>query len=148
MSKIDLVRADMMTALKNKDAERKEALSILLSSLKSKFIDKRADLTEDEENAIIYKEIKQAQETLDSIPSDRTDIIEECNQRIAVFTKYAPQRMSEAEIKEVIQNLLDNLGIKEPTLKEKGIIMKNLMPLVKDKADGSLVNKLVGELFV
>lgn len=147
MSKIDIVRAEMMNALRNKESDRKEALSILLSSLKAKFIDKRADLTEDEENAIVYKEIKQAHETLDSIPSDRTEIINECNMRIAVFTEFAPQQMTEAEIKEIIQNLLDKLGIIKPTLKEKGLIMKNLMPLVKDKADGSLVNKLVGELF-
>ena len=147
MSKIDLVRSEMMAALKNKDTARKEALSILLSSLKAKFIDKRSDLTEDEENAIVYKEIKEAQETIDSTPLDRIEIISECKIRITIFTEFAPQRMSESEIREVIKNLLNKLQIKVPTIKEKGTIMKNLMPLVKDKADGSLVNKLVGELF-
>lgn len=68
MSKIDVIRAEMMKAMKEKDAPRKVALSLLLSALKSKFIDKRADLTEDEENEVIYKEIKQAQETLESAP--------------------------------------------------------------------------------
>lgn len=147
MSKIDLVRKDMMTALKNKEAERKEALSQLLSALKAKFIDKRADLTEDEENAIVYKEIKQAQETLASAPQDRSDIIDECNFLISVFSEYAPKQMSEDEIKKIIQSVLDTLEISEPTIKEKGVIMKNLMPHVKDKADGTLVNKLVGEIF-
>ena len=54
MSKIDLVRKEMMNAMKAGDKPRKEALSLLLSALKNKQIDKRADLTEDEENAIIY----------------------------------------------------------------------------------------------
>ena len=50
MSKIELVRAEMIKAMKSGDKERKEALSMLLSALKNKAIDKRADLTEDEEN--------------------------------------------------------------------------------------------------
>ena len=67
MSKIDVVRKAMMDALKAGDKPRKEALSLLLSALKAKNIDKRADLTEDEENAVVYKEIKEAQETLDTM---------------------------------------------------------------------------------
>ena len=51
MSKIDTVRAAMMQAMKDKNKERKDALSLLLAALKSKQIDKRADLTEEEENA-------------------------------------------------------------------------------------------------
>jgi uncharacterized protein YqeY len=147
MSKIDLVRQEMMKALKEKDMERKNALSMLLSALKAKFIDKRADLTEDEENAIVYKEIKEAQETIESSPKDRLNIIEECKSKIKVLSEFAPQMMAEEEIKQTIQNVLDQLGISEPTAKDKGKIMKSLMPLVKGKADGGLVNKLVGELF-
>ena len=58
MSKIDTVRAAMMQAMKDKDKPRKDALSLLLSALKSKAIDKRADLTEEEENAVVFREIK------------------------------------------------------------------------------------------
>ena len=76
MSKIDEVLKAMMEALKAGDKPRKEALSLLLSALKAKFIDKRADLTEDEENAIVYREIKEAQETIDTTPKDRADIID------------------------------------------------------------------------
>lgn len=89
---MDQVRAEMMAALKSKDKPRKEALSLLLSALKAKFIDKRADLTEEEENAVILREIKQAQETLDSAPADRTDIIDESRLRIAVYSEFAPRQ--------------------------------------------------------
>ena len=58
MSKIETVRAAMMQAMKEKDKPRKAALSLLLAALKSKMIDKRADLTEEEENAVIFREIK------------------------------------------------------------------------------------------
>ena len=146
MSKIDLVRQEMMKSLKGRDMERKNALSIILSALKAKFIDKRADLTEDEENEIIYKEIRQTQETLESAPKDRTELIKECNLKIKAYSEFVPQRMNENEIKETIQKVLDELGISMPTAKDKGKIMKSLMPLVKGKADGGLVNKIVGEL--
>lgn len=147
MSKIDLVRSEMMAAMKQRDTARKEALSILLAALKSKFIDKRADLTEEEENEVVLKEIKQAKEMLETTPADRTDIVEECKMRVAVFSEFAPKRMDEEEIKAVITQTLAELGIEKPEAKDKGRIMKTLMPKVKGKADGGLVNKLVGQLF-
>ena len=63
MSKIDVVRAAMVQAMKSKDKDKKDALSMLLSALKNAEIDKRSLLTEDEQNAIVKKEIKQCQET-------------------------------------------------------------------------------------
>ena len=135
----------MMQALKNKEMDRKETLSLLLSALKAKYIDKREDLTEEEENAIILKEIKQTQETMENAPDGRDDILTECKNRLEVLNEFAPKMMDETEIKQVIQSVLDQLGITQPTVKDKGIIMKNLMPLVKGKADGGLVNRLVGE---
>lgn len=139
MSKTQQIQKEMMMALKNKDSERKETLSLLLSALKLKAKDKREDLTPDEEDAIILKEIKQTKETLESAPADRTDIIEQCEKRIAVLSEFAPKRMSEDEIKDAIKSVIQSLGLEEPTQKEKGVIMKNLMPLTKGKADGALV---------
>lgn len=143
MSKIDIVRAAMMQAMKDKDKARKDALSLLLSALKSKQIDKRAELTEEEENAVIFREIKQAQETMDTTPADRTEIIEEAKLRMTVYSEFVPKLMDEAEIAEVIRAVLAELGIEQPTAKDKGKIMKPLMARVKGKADGGLVNKVL-----
>ena len=143
MSKIDEVRADMVKAMKAKDKDTKETLSMLLAALKNKAIDKRADLTQEEETQVILKEIKQTKETLDMTPADRTEIIEECNKRLAVLEQYAPKMMDEAEIKEVVASVLAEMGLDAPTAKDNGKIMKNLMPKVKGKADGKLVNEIV-----
>ena len=124
MSKIDEVRSAMVAAMKAKDKDTKETLSALLAALKNKAIDKRADLTEEEEVQVIMKEIKQVKETLEMTPEDRTDIKEECEKRLAVLEQYAPKMMDEAEIKEVIASVLSELGIAEPTGKDKGKIMK------------------------
>lgn len=147
MSKIDEVRAAMVAAMKNKDKERKDSLSMLLSALKSKAIDKRADLTEDEENEVIKKEIRQTKETIESAPSDRTDIIEQCEKRMAVYKEFVPEDLSEDAIKELVREVLNKLGIDAPEAKDKGKIMKELMPMVKGKAEGSVVNRIVGEFF-
>ena len=146
MSKIDEVRSAMVAAMKARDKDRKDSLSALLSALKNKAIDKRADLTEEEENQVILKEIKQTQETLELTPPDRTDIIEECKSRIAVLQEFAPHMMDEAEIRAVAAEVLAGLGIETPTAKDKGKIMKELMPRVKGKSDGKLVNEVIASL--
>ena len=146
MSKIDEIRAEMVKAMKNKDKDRKETLSMLLAALKNKAIDKRADLTPEEEFEVVKKEIKQTKETMDLAPADRTDIIDQCKARLAVLSEFAPEEMSEDAIRAVIREVIAGLGIENPTGRDKGRIMKELMPKVKGKADGSLVNKLVGEL--
>lgn len=144
MSKIDVVRKAMMDALKAGDKPRKDALSLLLSALKSKFIDKRADLTEEEENAVVYKEIKEAQETIDTTPASRTDILDEAKLRMAVWSEFAPARLTEDEIRKVVADTLAELG-GGLTAADKGKLMKVLMPKVKGKAEGNLVNQVVSE---
>ena len=68
MSMTDKVRSAMVAAMKASDKETKESLSLLLSALKNKAIDKRADLTEEEEIQVVLKEIKQTKETLELTP--------------------------------------------------------------------------------
>ena len=146
MSKIDEVRADMVKAMKAKDKDTKETLSMLLAALKNKAIDKREDLTPEEETQVILKEIKQLKETLEMTPADRTDLIEEAQKRLSVLEEYAPKMMDADEIKAVIQTVHSELGIETPTAKEKGKIMKELMPRVKGKADGKEVNQILASM--
>ena len=144
MSKTDEVRKAMVDAMKAKDKDTKDTLSLLLAALKNKAIDKRADLTEEEEVQVILKEIKQTKESLEMTPSDRTDMIEECKRRLAVLETFAPKMMDANEIKAVVESVLSELGINDSTTQDKGRIMKELMPKVKGKADGKLVNEIVG----
>ncbi len=146
MSKIDVVRGEMMAAMKAKDKERKNVLSSLLTALKNVQIDKREELTEAEEDQVVLKLIKQSKETLEMTPADRQDIIDECNYTIKVLEEYAPEMMDENKIKEVIDGVLKELSIDKPSASDKGKIMKVLMPKVKGKADGSLVNKILGSM--
>lgn len=143
MAKIDDVRKEMAAALKAGDKPRKDALSLLLSALKSKQIDKREPLSEEEENAVVYREIKEARETLETTPPTRTQIIDECKLRIEVYSAFAPQRMGEEEIRQALKAVLEELNLPQHTPKDKGRIMKALMPRLQGRADGATVNKLV-----
>lgn len=146
MSKIDIVRSAMVEAMKAKDKARKDSLSMLLSALKNAEIDKREPLTEEEENAIVKKEIKQTKETIETAPADRTEIKEEAAARLAVYEEFAPADMTKDQIAQVIKNVLTELGIEKPAPSDKGKIMKVLMPLVKGKADGKVVNEILADL--
>ena len=140
MSKIDEVRADMVKAMKAKDKARKDSLSMLLSALKNAEIDKRSPLTEEEADAVVKKEIKQTKETLELAPADRADIREEAQARLAVYQEFAPEDLTEEQIAEVIKSVLAELGIENPAPSDKG---KTLMPKVKGKADGKVVNQVL-----
>ena len=146
MSKIDEIRSEMVVAMKAKDKERKDVLSLLLGELKNVEINNRTPLTDEEGNQVILKQIKQLKETLSLTPADRTDIINECNFSIKVLQEYAPQMMNETEIKKVIEETLTELSIAVATGKDKGAIMKVLMPKVKGKADGQLVNQVLASM--
>lgn len=148
MSKIDEVRAAMVEAMKAKDKARKDSLSMLLSALKNFEIDKKdhSPITEEEANAVVKKEIKQTQETYELAPADRDDIREEAAIRISIFKEFAPEDMGEDQIKEILLSVLAELNIETPSPADKGKIMKVLMPLVKGKADGKVVNEVLAAM--
>lgn len=143
MSKIELVRAAMVEAMKAKDKDRKDSLSMLLSALKNAEIDKPFSLDRGRANAVIKKELKQTKETMDTAPADRIDIIEEARKRMEVYQEFAPADLTVDQITEIINGVLKELEIEAPTAKDKGRIMKVLMPLVKGKADGKVVNEVL-----
>jgi len=124
MSRVDVVRAAMVEAMKAKDKARKDSLSMLLSALKNAEIDKRSPLTEEEADAVVKKEIKQTKETLELAPADRADIREEAQARLAVYQEFAPEDLTEEQIAEVIKSVLAELGIENPAPSDKGKIMK------------------------
>ncbi|MBR3750825.1 MAG: GatB/YqeY domain-containing protein [Clostridia bacterium] len=146
MTKTEQVQAAWVAAMKNKDTERKDTLSLLMAALKGKAKDKQAPLTLEEEDGVIMREIKQTREAIESA-AGREDIVALNKSRLAVLEEFAPRFMSEEEIMTVIKEVLGTLGIDKPAPQDKGKIMKELMPRVKGKAEGAVVNKLVASLF-
>ena len=147
MSKYETIRADMIKAMKDRNKQRKDVLSYLLGQIKNVSIDKRRDLTDDEVNEVINKQIKQTQDVLTLTPKHRLDIIKENEFTISVLKEYAPQMMDENAIRHELYAVCSDIGIEVSSLtaKDKGKLMGKLMPRVKGKADGKLVNQIVNE---
>ena len=147
MSKKDQIKADMITAMKNKDKDKKNVLSFLLGVVKNFEIDNKREATDNEVNVIINKQIKQTHDVLSMIPENRQDLIDENNFTISVLKEYAPVMMDELSIRQELYSVCEATGLDIDTLTkgDRGKIMGLLMPRVKGKADGKLVNQVVGE---
>lgn len=144
---IETLREQMMTAIKAGNKFTKEVLSSVLSTAKNMAIEKgcKDNITEDIVNAAILKELKTANEMLDTCPSDRLEQLKEFTQRIEIIRSYAPRMMSEEEIKNFIKEIAQDNNI-ELTTKNKGQLMKVVMPQLNGKADGKLVSNVVQEM--
>lgn len=141
---IETLQKDMIAAMKARDKERKDAISSLVSAVKKVAIDEgcRDDIKEELVDRVILKELKTVKEQIDSCPADRTDLLQEYQLRYDVINEYAPSLMSEDEVRAyVTEKFADVLATKN-----KGMIMKNVMPKLKGKADGKVINGVVAEL--
>ena len=134
----------MIAAMKARDKQRKEAISGLVSAVKKAGIDAgcRDDIPEEMVDQAILKELKTAKEQLDTCPDSREDLKAEYQFKYDVISEYAPKMMSEEEIRAFIN---DNFSEVVAT-KDRGAIMKAVIPALKGKADGKLINSIVGEL--
>ncbi len=141
---LETLQKDMIAAMKAHDKQRKDAISSLISAIKKVAIDEghREDIKEDLVDRVILKELKTVKEQIDSCPADRTDLKEEYQLRYDVINEYAPSLMSAEEVKTFIEEKFADVV----ALKNKGMIMKNVMPELRGKADGKVINEVVGEL--
>lgn len=147
MSLEKVIREQMTNALKNSDKEAKQVYSGILNALLNKAKDLRVEeLTDEQSNEVIVKMSKQLEESIETCPKDRVDILEKLQFEKNILMEYMPKQMTEAEITEVIKQVLTEIGIDTPTNKDKGKIMKVLMPKVKGKADGKVVNQVLASL--
>lgn len=140
----ETLQKDMIAAMKARDKDTKDAISSLISAVKKVAIDEghRDDIGEELVNRVILKEQKTAKEQLDSCPADRTDLLTAYQLRYDVISRYAPQMMNEDEVKALVTTqFAEVVGSKN-----KGMIMKSIMPVLKGKADGKVISKVVDEL--
>ena len=145
MSLIEKIRADQVSAMKEKNQEKKLAISSLIDAAKKIVIDKggdRVNIPDDIVTQVVMKELKTIKEQIDSCPADRTDLLDEFKKRYAFVEAYAPKLLSKDEILKLINEKFADIVAG----KNKGLIMKNIMPELKGKAEGKLINEIVEEL--
>ncbi len=142
--KFETLRKEMITAMKAHDKERKEVISSLVSVAKKIAIDEgtREDVTDEQVDRAVTKELRTAKEQLESCPAEREDLKQEYAFRVSVIEEFAPKMMSEEEIEaELKANYAEVIASGN-----KGQIMKTVMPAFKGKADGRVIQQVVAKL--
>ena len=141
---LEKLQKDMMEAMKAHDKERKESISVLYSAAKKIGIDNgcRDNVPEEMVDQAILKELKSVKEQIETCPADRKELLDEYKARLVVFEEYAPKMLSAEEV----EALLNDKFAEVVASKNKGLIMKTVMPELKGKAEGKTISDVVAKL--
>ncbi|OJF90948.1 GatB/YqeY domain-containing protein [Alkalibacterium sp. 20] len=144
MSKLDQLNKDMITAMKQKDKETLSTVRMLKSALQTEQINKREELTEEEELTILAREKKQRMESYTEFKAaGRDDLVLKIEKELSVVENYLPAQLSEDEVRTIVQETVAQT--QASSMQDMGKVMGALMSKVKGKADGSLVSSIVKE---
>lgn len=144
MSKLaEKITDDIKTAMKAGEKERLVTLRSLMAQIKDATVNAGKDLTDEAALAVVTKQIKQRQDAFEQYKqAERMDLADIEESEIAILRDYQPAQLSEEEITALVDEAIQVTGA--TTIKDMGKVMGALMPNVKGKADGALVNRIVG----
>ncbi|WP_175990992.1 GatB/YqeY domain-containing protein [Bacillus sp. Marseille-Q1617] len=143
MSLLNRLNDDMKQAMKNKEKEKLSVIRMLKASLQNEAIKfGKQELSEDEELTVLSREVKQRKDSLHEFTkAGRDDLAEKIQAELTYVEIYMPKQLSEEEISAIVQETMVEVGASSKA--DMGKVMGAIMPKVKGKADGALVNKLV-----
>ncbi|MDQ1144991.1 uncharacterized protein YqeY [Bacillus sp. SORGH_AS 510] len=142
MSLLERLNNDMKQAMKNKEKDKLSVIRMVKASLQNEAIKLGTELSEDAELTVLSREVKQRKDSLHEFDkAGREDLVEKLRTELAVVELYLPKQLSEEELSEIVKETISEVGATSKA--EMGKVMSAIMPKVKGKADGSLVNKLV-----
>ncbi|RYL90396.1 GatB/YqeY domain-containing protein [Sporolactobacillus sp. Y61] len=142
MNLVDRLTADMKQAMKARDKDRLTVIRMIKTSLHNESIRRRKELSDEEALSVLTHELKQRKDSLQEFKkAERQDLIDEVRKEIAIVQSYMPEQLSENEVNSIVDQVISEVGAVSKT--EIGKVMKAIMPKVKGRADGSLINRLV-----
>lgn len=139
--KEDLMKA-LKEAMQNKDALKKETITMLRAAILQVEKDGQKELNESEMQVIVAKEVKKRKESIvDFEKGGRLDIVEQLNKEIAILSEYLPEQLTEEEITNIVKDTINSVGA--TSMKDMGKVMGALRDKTAGKADGKLVSDIV-----
>ncbi|WP_099352219.1 GatB/YqeY domain-containing protein [Fredinandcohnia onubensis] len=143
MSLLERLNNDMKTAMKNKDKDRLSVIRMVKAALQNEGIKLGSnELSEDAELTVLTRELKQRKDSLREFSNaGREDLVNKIQTEIEILEVYLPKQLSEEELVEIVKETVQEVNASSKA--EMGKVMAAIMPKVKGKADGSLINKLV-----
>ncbi|MCM3215327.1 MULTISPECIES: GatB/YqeY domain-containing protein [Niallia] len=142
MSLLERLNNDMKQAMKNKDKDKLTNIRMLKAAIQNESIKIGGDLSEEDELTVLSREVKQRKDSLHEFEkAGRQDLVDKVRAELKHVEIYMPDQLSEEELSAIVTSVIAETGASSK--KDMGKVMAALMPKVKGKADGSLVNKLV-----
>ena len=145
MSIVEKLDQDIIVAMKSGDKFKVTVLRTLKSDLKNEHINKGTPLTDDVVIGVLSSSAKRRRDSIEQFRNaGRNDLVDKETAELAILTTYLPEQMSEADVRVLVAEAIAETGADSP--QKAGLVMKVLMPKVKGKADGKMVNRLVSEM--
>lgn len=145
MSLKDKLMEDMKTSMRNKDTIRKNTITMVRAAIKQIEVDDRRMLSDEEILEIISKQLKEKRIVIEEFKKgSREDLVELTNAEIEILLEYLPQQLSEEEVKAIVIETIAE--VQATSMKDIGLIMKTVMPKVKGRTDGNIINNAIKEI--
>jgi len=142
MSLKEKLTADMKDAMKARDAETRDAIRYVLSALKNAEIDKKGDLSEEEELKLLRSQVKQRQDSIEQFRAGgREDLAEKEESQVRILERYLPQQMSDEELDAFVKQGIAEVGAEGP--KDMGKVMGSLTAKADGRVDGRRLSAAV-----
>ncbi len=142
--KISLME-DLKDSMKNKDTIKKNTIIMVRAAIKQKEVDERIELADEDILDIVSKQVKEKRAAIEEFKrGNRQDLVDLTNAEIDILLNYLPKQLSEEEVEEIVKEVI--IEINATSMKDIGMIMKTVMPKVKGRTDGNIVNKAVKKI--
>jgi hypothetical protein len=139
------LREDLTNAMRERDEDRKAALRMVLASVQLAEVESPDPLSDEDIVVLIRKEVKRREEAVEMMrDAGRDEMVAEEVTQLEILREYLPAEMSEDEIRELAQSVIEDVGA--GSMRDMGRVMGAIMPQVKGRADGRTVNQVVREL--
>ena len=146
MSLKQKLQEDLKSSMKNKETIKKSVITLIRSSIKQYEVDNRVELGDAEIVDLIAKQLKQTRDSREEFKkAGREDLVSKAEAEIEVLKEYLPQQLSEEELNEIVISTISEVGA--TSMKDMKKIMTSIMPKVKGRADGKLINELIGKYY-
>jgi hypothetical protein len=144
VSLIATIEDELKDAMKARDAERRDALRLILNSLKSSEKELQRPLSDDEELQVLRRERKKRIEAAEAFRAGGREAQAESEEtELAVLEEFMPEPLSEDEIEEIVDDAIAEVGA--TSMSDLGRVMADVMPQIAGRADGSVVSQIVRE---
>jgi uncharacterized protein YqeY len=144
VSLTERLQADMKSAMREGDAQRRDTLRMAIAAAQNAAKDKRSPLTDEETLEVIGREVKKRRESVVAYEgAGREDLAAKERAEIDILTPYLPEQLGEDEIRALAREAVAASGATSP--KDMGRVMSQLMPTLKGRADGKIVSAIVTE---